>query len=410
RARGRAAPGRRPRGPGSAAGGGAGGGPGGDPTPLVLLGGVLLTFAGVAMLTPAISRPAVALLGRAFAWSTPGKLGQRNSARNPRRTAITAAALMVGIALVTGVSMLARPLQARLGQLVRQDLAAELVISGDSVANRSAPTYDPAVIDKAKQLPGVRQAAAVHVDVAQVGTETTEVAGGDLQAIAEIFRLKTTAGDLRTLQTGELVIDDKFAAGHHLAVGTTLRLATQRRGPRPFTVVGVFERSRLVPGALVLSVPDATAGFRSPQANWGYITLDESSDPAAIQRQVAALLADNPEVGVRSQAGFLAQLTSQVNTSAELLYVLLGLGVVTAVLGIINTLVLSIVERTRELGLVRAVGMPRAQVIQLVAVESVVIAVFGALLGVLVGTALGTAVVRALRDQFIPILSLPWGS
>jgi putative ABC transport system permease protein len=125
---------------------------------------------------------------------------------------------------------------------------------------------------------------------------------------------------------------------------------------------------------------------------------------------VAALLADNPEVGVRSQADFLAQLTSQVNTSVVLLYVLLGLSIVIAVLGIVNTLVLSILERTRELGLVRAVGMGRAQVIQLVTVESVVIAVFGALLGVLVGTALGTAVARALRDQFIPVLSLPWGS
>ncbi len=382
----------------------------GDATPAALLGGVLLTFVGVAMLTPVLSRPAVAVLGRAFAWSTPGKLGQRNSARNPRRTAITAAALMVGIALVTGVSVLASSLKASLGQLVRQDLAAELVISGDNVTNRSAPTYDPAVIDKAKQLEGVRQAVAVHVDVAQTGKETTEVAAGDVAAIADIFRLKATAGELRTLQTGELVIDDGFAKDHHLAVGSTLQLATQRRGPRTFTVVGVFERSRLVPGALLLSVPDATAGFRSPQANWGYITLDEGADPGAIQRQVAALLADNPEVGVRSQADFLAQLTRQVNTSVVLLYVLLALSIVIAVLGIVNTLVLSIVERTRELGLVRAIGMGRAQVVQLVTVESVVIAVFGALLGLLVGTALGTAVARALRDEFIPVLSLPWGS
>jgi putative ABC transport system permease protein len=382
----------------------------GDATPPALLGGVLLSFVGVTMLTPAIARPAVAALGRAFAWSTPGKLGQRNSARNPRRTAVTAAALMVGIALVTGVSVLASSLKASLGQLVRQDIAAELVISGDNVTDRSAPSYDPAVIGKAKQLPGVRQAVAVHVDVAQAGKETVEVAGGDAQAIADTFRLKATAGELRTLQAGELVIDDRFATDHHLAVGGTLQLATQRRGPRTFTVVGVFERSRLVPGALLLSVPDATAGFRSPQANWGYVTLDEGADPAVVQRQVAALLADNPEVGVHSQSDFLAQLTSQVNTSVVLLYVLLGLSIVVAVLGIVNTLVLSIVERTRELGLVRAVGMHRAQVIQMVAVESVVVAVFGALLGVLVGAALGTSVVGALRDEFVPVLSVPWRS
>jgi putative ABC transport system permease protein len=382
----------------------------GDATPAALLGGVLMTFVGVAMLTPAISRPAVALLGRALSWSMPGKLGRRNSARNPRRTAITAAALMVGIALVTGVSVLASSLKASQRQLVRQDLAAELVISGDDVTNRSAPSYDPAVIDKAKRLAGVRQAVAVHVDVAQIGTDPTEVAAGDVQAMADIFRLRATAGELRTLRKGELVVDDGFAKDHHLAVGDTVELATQRGGPQPFRVVGVFERSRLVPGPLLLSVPDATTGFHSPQANWGYITLERGADPGAIQRRVAALLADNPEVGVRSQSDFLAQLTSQINTSVVLLYVLLGLSIVIAVLGIVNTLVLSILERTRELGLVRAVGMPRAQVIQMVTVESVVIAVFGALLGLLVGTALGAAVVRALRDQFIPVLSLPWAS
>jgi putative ABC transport system permease protein len=381
----------------------------GDGTLPALLGGVLLAFVGVAMLTPAIGRPAVAVLGRALAWSMTGELGRRNSARNPRRTAITAAALMVGIALVTGVSILASSLQASLQRVVRQSLAAELIISGEE-GGRSAATYDPAVIDQVKQLPGVAQAVAVHADVAQVGGDPTDVAAGDLAAMADVFRLQTTAGRLRTLQQGELVVDDQFATDHGLAVGGTLQLTTQRRGLQSYTVVGVFQRSRLVPGPVLLSIPDATAGFRSPQANFGYIRLQQGADAGAIQQQVNALLADNPEVGVRSQAGFLAQLTSQVDTAVVLLYVLLGLSILIAVLGIINTLVLSILERTRELGLLRAVGMPRSQLTQMVAVESVVIATFGALLGVLVGSALGTAVVRAVPDEFVSVLSLPWRS
>jgi putative ABC transport system permease protein len=380
----------------------------GDATLPALLGGVLLAFIGVAMLTPAIGRPAVAALGRALAWSTPGELGRRNSARNPRRTAITAAALMVGIALVTGVSVLASSLQASLQRVVRQSLAAELIISGDT--GRSAATYDPAVIDQAKQLPGVAQAVAVHVDVAQVGSDPTDVAAGDLTAMADVFGLKATAGQLRTLQQGELAVDDQFATDHDLQVGSTLQLTTQRGGPQSYTVVGVFERSRLVPGPVLLSIQDATAGFRSPQANFGYIRLQPGADAPAIQQRVDALLTDNPEVGVRDQAGFLAQLTSQVDTAVVMLYVLLGLSILIAVLGIINTLVLSMLERTRELGLLRAIGMPRSQLTQMVAVESVVIAVFGALLGVLVGVGLGTAVVRAVPDEFVSVLSLPWGS
>jgi putative ABC transport system permease protein len=379
----------------------------GDATLPALLGGVLLAFIGVAMLTPAIGRPAVAALGRALAWSTPGELGRRNAARNPRRTAITAAALMVGIALVTGVGVLASSLQASLQRVVRQSLAAELIISGDT--GRSAATYDPAVIDQAKQLPGVAQAVAVHVDVAQVGSDPTDVAAGDLTAMADVFGLKATAGQLRTLQQGELAVDDQFATDHDLQVGSTLQLTTQRGGLQSYTVVGVFERSRLVPGPVLLSI-DATAGFRSPQANFGYIRLQPGADAPAIQQRVDALLTDNPEVGVRNQAGFLAQLTSQVDTAVVMLYVLLGLSILIAVLGIINTLALSILERTRELGLLRAVGMPRSQLTQMVAVESVVIAVFGALLGVLVGVGLGTAVVRAVPDEFVSVLSLPWGS
>jgi putative ABC transport system permease protein len=161
---------------------------------------------------------------------------------------------------------------------------------------------------------------------------------------------------------------------------------------------------------VLLSLEDATAGFRSPQANVGYLRLQQGADANAVAQQEEALLADNPEVGVRSQADFLAQLTSQVDTAVVMLYLLLGLSILIAVLGIINTLALSILERTRELGLLRAVGMPRSQLTQMVAVESVVIATFGAMLGVLVGAALGTAVVRAVPDEFISILSLPWGS
>jgi putative ABC transport system permease protein len=382
----------------------------GDGTLPALLGGVLLTFVGVAMLTPAIGRPAVAALGRVLGWSMPGELGRRNAARNPRRTAVTAAALMVGIALVTGVSVLASSLQASLQGVVRQNLTAELIIAGDDLGGPSAATYDPAVIDRVKRLPGVAQAVAVHTDVAQVGSDPTDVAAGDLPAMTAIFRLRATAGQLRTLQPGELVVDDEFANGRGLSVGSTVQLTTQRGGPQPYRVVGVFQRSRLVPSPLLLSIQDATARLRSPQANFGYLRLQQGADADAIRQQVAALLADNPEVGVRSQADFLAQLTSQVDTAVVMLYVLLGLSILIAVLGIINTLALSILERTHELGLLRAVGMPRSQVTQMVAVESVVIATFGALLGVLVGSALGAAVVRAVPDEFIAVLSLPWRS
>jgi len=339
-----------------------------------------------------------------------GFTAKDGSARGIKAIAIVLLATGALVLTVTGVTVLASSLQASLQGVVRQNLAAELIIAGDDLGGPSAATYDPAVIDQAERLLGVAQAVAVHTDVAQLGSDPTDVAAGDLPALAAVLRLRATAGQLRALQPGELVVDDGFANDRGLSVGSTVQLTTQRGGPQPYRVVGVFRRSRLVPGPLLLSIQDATARFRSPQANFGYLRLQPGADADAVRQRVAALLADNPEVGVRSQADFLAQLTSQVDTAVVMLYVLLGLSILIAVLGIINTLALSVLERTRELGLLRAVGMPRSQVTQMVAVESVVIATFGALLGVLVGSGLGTAVVRAVPDEFIAVLSLPWRS
>src|SRR6266545_1828144 len=322
----------------------------GDGTPMILLAGVLATFVGIAMLTPAITRPAASLLGRALSWSVPGRLGRRNSTRNPRRTAITAAALMVGIALVTGVSVLADSLKASHEKPLTEDIRAELIITGGAGQDQGQATYDPAVIDKVRQVPGVTAAEPVYLDQVQAGTEATAAAGGDVGALTALLNLKTTSGQLRTLHPGEVVVDDAFARDHSLTAGSSITLATQRGGTRSYTVVGVYRQS------------------------------------------------------------YAAQQASQVNTFLIILYVLIGLAITIAVLGIVNTLALSVLERTRELGLIRAIGMRRAQVADMITVESVVIAVFGALLGLAVGSALGTAVVRALKDDGIAELSIPWQS
>src|SRR5499427_4481290 len=373
-----------------------------------LIVGVLLAFVGIAMLTPAVSRPVVSVLGRALTWSIAGKLGRRNSARNPRRTAITAATLMIGIALVTGVSVLGTSLKASLDQLTTQDLRAQLVIAGDR-SGAVAPTFDAAVIDQAKQLPGVSQAVAVYSDFGQIGATVVPVEAGDLGMLVNTFSLKTQAGQLRTLQPGETAVDDQFAKSRNLSVGKTIDLATQRGGSQTLTVVGIYKVTSFLPGPL-LSVEDGKAGFTSPQPTQGYVTLAAGASDGTVQKQVDALLTDNPEVSVRNQADFAQQQASQVNTVQVILYILLALAIVIAILGIVNTLALSILERTRELGLLRAVGLLRSQVAQMVTVESVVISFFGALLGLVVGSALGAAVVRALRDQGIPVLRFSWGT
>lgn len=263
------------------------------------------------------------------------------------------------------------------------------------------------MIDRAAELPGVARAVAVRSDIAQAGAQAVPVTAGDVTGLAAVFGLQPVSGQLRQLRSGEVVVDDAFAAERALAVGDELTLATQRGGPGRFTVVGIYRATSLLPSP-VLSVPDAAAQFRTPQASQGFLQLTEDADAAAVREQVAGLLADNPEVSVQDQSSFTEQQAGQVDVLLTALYVMLGLAVVIAVLGVVNTLALSVLERTRELGLLRAVGMRRGQVVGMITAESVVISVFGALLGVGVGLGLGAAIVRALGEQGITELTLPW--
>lgn len=381
----------------------------GGATLWTLLVGVMAAFIGVAMLTPAVAGPVINVLGRAVSFTTSGKLGRLNSARNPRRTAITAAALMIGIALVTGVSVLASSLTKSIEQMVRIDLNAELMIGAMAGGPGLPPVFDPAVMDQAKDVTGVATAVGMRFDAVQVGPKVTFAGGADVAGLAEVLRMQPKAGELRTLGSGEVVVDETFAKDNNLSPGGTLTMATQRGGQHDYRVVGVYERNELISGP-VLALDDSAAGFRTGQFNFGYVKLAPGADVAAVRGALDRLVAGNPEVSVIDQSALVEQVKSQVNTFVVMLYVLLGLALVIAILGIINTLALSVLERTRELGLVRAVGMRRGQVVQMVTTESVVIAVFGALLGVVVGALLGAAVVRALRDEDVKVLAMPWAS
>ncbi|HET8641543.1 MAG TPA: ABC transporter permease, partial [Pseudonocardiaceae bacterium] len=290
---------------------------------------------------------------------------------------------------------------------------ADLVIMGSMGGGPALPpNFDPAVIDRAREVPGVEHVVGMRADMALLTTRSGAapqyVGAADVGGLARVFGLRATAGELRELRSGEIVLDSSFAADNGLTAGATLRLQTQRGDERQVTVVGVYESELL--GIPILSEDDALAGFRTTQLNEAYLQLSEGADTAAVQQQIDQLLAGNPEVSVQDQTDLLAAARSQVDTMVVMLYVLLGLALVIAVLGIVNTLALSILERTRELGLVRAIGMRRGQIMQMVTAESVVIAVFGALLGVAVGAGLGAAVVLALADEGLSELGLPWAS
>lgn len=378
----------------------------GENTLLTILGGVLISFIGVALLTPLVSRPVVALLGWVFSWSVPGKLGRLNSGRNPRRTAITAAALMVGIALVTGVTVILDSTKSSLNALAEDTIHAELVISGVQTGPRP-PSFDPAVLQRVQEIPGVRLVAGVYGDMAMVGENRTYVtATSDVAALREIYRATPTAGTIDSFGPGQLLVDSGRATELGLTVGSTLPVQLARGEPATYTVTGIYAESDLF-GGFVVPV-EAAKDFTVPSPTQAYLQLEPGTPVDRVLPQVEALLVDSPEVSVADRATFIDQQLSGFDQLLLMIQVLLALAILIAVLGIVNTLALSVLERTRELGLLRAIGLGRGKTMWMVTVEAVVISIFGALLGVAVGIGLGSAVVRALREDGISELVLPW--
>ncbi|MGB3441299.1 MAG: FtsX-like permease family protein [Actinophytocola sp.] len=385
---------------------------------VALAGGVVLGLFGLALLTPVLSRTLLPVLGRVVGWSMPGRLGNRNAASNPRRTAITVSTLVITLGLVGGVSVLAESMRADLSSAATRDLGADLVISGDGVTGRAGgqgggpptaadgrimPTFDASVIEQARAVPGVSRAVAQYVDTARFDWGASPAAAADLSQLSGVLALP---GSPRTPAPGSVVLDTATLADHDLAVGDTVRLATRRAGWREFRISDRYEANYLLRGP-VFNPSEVATLFVSPAPAIGYMRLAPGADAAAVTRAVAGLVAANPEVSVQDQTQLADDAAGQVSVAETMLYVLLGLSVVIGILGIVNTMALSIVERTRELGLLRAIGMRRSHVVAMVVAESVMMSVFGAVLGLAAGGAAGVAVVKVLG---LSALEIPWTS
>src|SRR5690606_6977865 len=221
-----------------------------------------------------------------------------------------------------------------------------------------------------------------------------------------MFSMKSVEGDL-VPGANELILDKQSADDRGLSVGSTVTVQFPKGHSGQYTVSGIYERSALATG-IIFGPETVTSAFTEPGPIQAYIGLTPGTDEAAVKSQVERALQDDPELTVITVDDLVAQQAQIFRFVLIFVQLLLGLAMIIAVLGIINTLALSMTERTRELGLLRAVGMKRGQVMWMVTVESVVISVFGALLGIAVGAGLGTAVFQALRSEGFGELAFPW--
>ena len=353
------------------------------------------------MLAPAIARPLSGVLGRPLAalLGTPGQLGRENSMRSPRRTAQTASALMVGLALVSAMAVFGASLsEAPPAAWTRR--SAPTCWSRPTAADSSATPCRR----RRRPCPGSPRPTTVYRNQFEFRSTLATLTGVTPQNLADTVILRMTAGSAAALGQGELLIDSTTAKTDHLSVGDT--------APVRFAYTGLDHHQDRRDLPVQRSYPELPGQLRLlprplQAAAPGAVLLRTDGSPG-VETAVASALAPYADVQVQTRAQFEQAQVANVNQLLGLVYALLALAVLIALIGIVNTLMLSVLERTGEIGLLRAVGMRRPQVRAMIRSEAVILATFGALIGIVIGTLMGLALVSALRQQGITETSVPW--
>jgi putative ABC transport system permease protein len=365
--------------------------------------GAAAIFVGAAVLAPAMARPLASAIGRPLAriLGEPGKLGRENSMRSPRRTAQTASALMVGLALVSAIAVFGASASKSATASVDQAISADLLVTASS---GGLATSVPAILST---VPGITREAVVYRGQFEFENSVATVTGAPTQHLGDTVILRMKAGGAGALGQGELLIDSTTATSDHLSVGTAVPVKFASTGPTHMRIGGVYETNALI-GSLLVGDSYFLSHFQSPNPGGVLLRTDGSN---SVDRQVTAALSAYPNVKVQTRSQFEQAEVATVNRLLGIVYALLALAVLIALIGIVNTLMLSVFERTRELGLLRAVGMKRSQIRSMVRSESVIIAIFGAVIGIVIGTGMGVALVSSLRqegitDTVVPVSSL----
>jgi len=364
----------------------------------LIAAGAAATAIGVLLIAPTLARPIASVVGRPIRGAV-GRLARENAARDPRRTAATASALTVGIALVVFTAIFASSTKDSIAASVEESFPADLVVASSNVYMGISTEAQQAVLDSED----VSVASALRVGPVRVDGVDAMLTAFDGATIEDVY----VAGSTRPLTEvgGGLLVQDGLIADGAVSVGDVLTIQTPEGRTADLTVLGSYRDSTLGSYAVEQATWDALGG--TADASQILIGLRPGLDVTAGKASVEAALAAYPALTVATMSEQIATALTQVDAMLVLFTALLGMALVIAVLGIANTLALSIVERTREVGLLRAVGMSRRQVRWMITGEAVVTALFGAVIGSALGLWLGWVIVTAFAGQGLTTFSLP---
>ncbi len=369
----------------------------------VLGGGILLVLLGITGASPVLSRPflhaAHVTYRRVF--GSVGNLAGSNSLRNPRRTTATASALMIGLALASTMAILGDSAKASVDRAIADNFVGDFVVS--SVFGEP---FSPSIATQMSEVEGVDRVVRQRWASAQRDGEFFGLSGVD-PADATFLGVRLVSGSLDDLTDGTALVDEEWAAEEGLSVGDRYSLDQTPEGELDLRIVGVFETNPVIffPTVTTLQTLLDQGYPKSDNA----LIIDAAPGAVGVEERLDEVVADLPIVTVKDQAAFAEEQRAPIDQLVLMIFALLGLALVIAVLGIVNTLALSVIERTREVGLLRAIGLSRGQMRLMITLESVVIAVLGALLGVVLGLGFGIAMMYAVRDEGLEVISVPWG-
>ncbi|MDH6113910.1 putative ABC transport system permease protein [Kitasatospora sp. MAP12-15] len=383
----------------------------GGTSALVALGAAT-TLLGVFVLTPLLSRPLIALFSPLLrrVYGTPGKLARENALRNPRRTAATASALTIGVTLITALTVVGASVNHAVDKASGTDLKADFSVS---MANYSL--LSPEVATQIAKAPGVAAASPLRSVAVQVGGDTRWLTGVDAGTIGQLASLTVREGSADALKQGQLLVGHDYAATEGVKLGDTLAVTYPDGSAGRLTVGGVLAPNTVLdgliaPDALVAphsssspAAGDAAGGAAgAPQAAGleKVLVKGEDGPSKGLKQALKDATGGNPLITVKDQQDIKDESRQMVNAVLNIMYGLLGMSVLVAVLGVINTMAMSVFERRREIGMLRAIGLDRRGVRQTVRLESLLISLLGGVLGIGLGILIAWAGTGLIGSSF----------
>tara|TARA_B100000945_G_scaffold276233_1_gene240715 strand:+ start:316 stop:3030 length:2715 start_codon:yes stop_codon:yes gene_type:complete len=384
---------------------------------MALLGAAALnSFLGINLLSPLFAGRVTYFLGLPTAkLGVPSKMARRNAGRSPERTATAASALMIGLALVATVSVISESLKATVSEILKEDVISDWWVQGESLGPEPLG-FSPTITAEIATLPEVEEVLAMQLSDEGLRTvvdqKVKRVYSADLTAVPKYFNIGLSDKDESLIGNNAIYLHEDEAEKYGVIVGSTLDVEFVDQSQRALNVAGIFTSKSIIDSGWLLdsSVYASNDNLVPKSDDFVGVLVRDGVNEQSAREAINAVLEGYEQIEAKTKAEFEDEAQDQIDQTLTVVSVLLFISVILAVLGVAITLALSVFERTREIGLTRAVGATRKQIKRTVRVEGILVALFGGVLGVALGLIFGMACVQIIPDEFVSELAIPWGN